>query len=119
MKIKTNSWHYKLAELFSQYSVSDSLCLYFWQVIGGMFVALFGVSFIILVGSILLSPVLMFFSEWFADIGVPICYLYLIIVICYLLKNGVQKSRNVGFVDVSIEWVAAKKNRVCPRLEFE
>lgn len=118
MKINRNSWHYKCAKFFLEDGVADSLCLYFWQVIGGILA--FIASGCIALGLVFVAftPILMFFFEALLPIGVAVCCVGSALLTCYLIKNWMDIIEDESFVGVTVNYLSAKKNKICPKLEF-
>lgn len=154
MKISKNSWHYKMLNqgafgLFEKRYPSQSLCLYFWQVVyqigalflwlpfmGFLFVSVFAVGPLLLVatwflaGELLTShqAVMQILPEMLAPMvaaGMLGLVLYVFVIVAFFcagLSVLPKKIRTNQAVDskpsLVIEYVKAKKQKICPILEF-
>lgn len=145
MKVNKNSWHYRLltGEIFgieglNSWNVSNSLCVYFWQVV---FVLLWkGVALFFLIpfviNGFLIQPVIFIFG-WITtgiivkgDIGLTILIMESVVITCFVivcaglslhtfLKNKTDLSEDVEKEpNIFVEYVKAKKNKLCPMIEF-
>ena len=119
IKVSKKSWHYWVAKVPNGGDIpSNSLCIYFWQIIIGLIMLAFGVAAACFAAFLLLTPVLMFFfpHEEILNMGLLMCYIYLI-VIAVLLSRKVKSK--VAYQDnLFFKYVAAKKKRICPILDF-
>lgn len=135
MEISKKSWHYRLNDSFRSgfdYQ-TQSLCWYFWSTMFFSFLTLIG-STVFLIS--LLSPIFVFtglfrFFEitpfWFGllDVGVTIflivngilLFIMGLVWITVLNDTGYFKKDTVPGLIVS--YLSAKKNKVCPILEFK
>lgn len=142
MKISVNSWHYRTANKFD-WQVSNSLCVYFWQVVWGM---IFWWIVIPVILTIVGLTVFLFFpfcvgklildlfdytitgGSWvlsFKFIGVG----YLVLSILFALLAGhtcfvelrrrsqAQKSKKEDSLFVA--YIKAKKRKICPIIDFK
>lgn len=140
MKVSKNSWHYKLLTkgvfgfgFVSRHKVRQDLCRYFWQVAGTIFgtFVLFLVIIPLVVGGFVVVPL----SELVAWIvtgtyvsGTPgfalgIAPLVMLILITVGLIVGYIKKRVKAVSahsepNLAVEWVKAKKSKVCPSITF-
>lgn len=151
MNISRNSWHYRMTAFTLDYfsrSPSNSLCLYFWQVVLSPFI-LIGAAAIILM-AILASAVVMLYGigaivndilVWanvlphsFKQIpgifnyrAVISSLLIVLVVVLYLLRTEIKnrlgiKERNEDEEkepNFVIAFVKAKKQKICPVITFK
>ena len=142
MKISTDSWHYKmLTEEFmfmsgkSSYSVSNSLCIYFWQVVMRF---LYGVGAGFVYASPFVFPTLLFTGIPFEResllyfitglwvglgflISALVAMALVVMVLKYLwgkLRSSVSGVKAPKQVNIATAYIKAKKDKVCPMLEF-
>ena len=135
MKVNTNSWHFRAVD-FAFDSIPKSLCTYFWAVVAGceLQVVLWTVGVAILVGAIYFTviPFVMLFgllpytATWveLSMVASFSCYLTigLILFNSYWketlkpkLHNRPKRAKRESLVGA---YVRAKKQRICPTLEF-
>lgn len=145
MKVNKNSWHYKLltGDIFgiqgvNSWNVSSSLCLYFWQVVFMLLwkgVALFFLTPFV-INSLLILPLASIFGLITTgvivqgDTGLTVLVMELIVIIVFVivwaglslytflkdktdLAEVVEKEPNLF-----VEYLKAKKNKLCPIIEF-
>lgn len=134
MKISKDSWHYEMVSFYlKESSPSDSLCIYFWQVVGLSIFTL--VTFCVIAAVLFISiKVLVFIPVELTINGYLIIYAYWLSGF-YLLqkilqelpeestvgktfrytpwKNSVDKEPNIV-----LEYVRAKKQKICPKIDF-
>jgi len=88
MKVKEGTWHLRLVDFWCEKTTAgrpESLCAYFWRVVGGVTV----------------FPLL-----WPPALGVA-----------WLIEGSLEHfDREPGLFRT---WVKAKKDRVCPLMEYE
>jgi hypothetical protein len=136
MKISTQCWHYKYLtrntfNLFPEFEPSNSLCKYFWQIpVKIVMDVAFSLACVVVATPIALLPVgmiSMFFtdSELLSGFGVA-GWMFTIFVGCtYLLFFLQEKISEVGEKlanregDLLPSYIKAKKDKVCPRIDFE
>lgn len=116
MQIKRSSWHYKISNLGSFERGNDNLCCYFWRLVGKsalIFVVTFFICFLIYLyftdDQILLNTiVLVWISLTFALPSLAI----------YLIRKKLGKSPEMPYGNIVVEYVAAKKRKVCPLIKY-
>ncbi len=145
MKVNKNSWHYRLltGEIFgiqgvNYWNVSSSLCLYFWQVVFVLLLKGVALFFLIpfVINALLIMPLVSTLGVITTgvmlqrDTGLTILVIELIVIICCVitwagsslytslkdktdLAEGVEKEPNLF-----VEYIKAKKNKLCPIIEF-
>lgn len=118
MRISRKSWHYKMADMLCEYGPSNSLCIYFWQVLGSLFLWVSLAVFALCILWFLVSPIRMFFDEGAAQDAVTLCFIGLGAMFIYLLGRLLSKAKEATFLQVTGEFIAAKKRRICPVIEF-
>jgi len=72
MKIKTNSWHYKIALNSGLSLYDDTLLKYIWVIIKGCFIAAISIIASLLVILGILEPPLYLIDLWFFDSSIEI-----------------------------------------------
>lgn len=148
MKVSRGSWHYKVAchmsSHMSEHRPSDSLCIYFWQVVGGSLFALFASLAVLFVSYVALFPflstaaTLLGSSTWFlltertfdlfvTGIIVDFIVLSLFSIFAYQETNFYERYGRKGltvnlpegsFTQLAFEKAKAGKRKVCPKLDF-
>ena len=122
MKINKKSWHYRWSNFFTnQNTYNANLCSYFWKLMFSLFMPMFCI-FIIGVGIVL------FFIGLFTD---PVFINILLLTFCAIgcvslppitihwfriWTNHVEYR--VSGEKVFIDFVKAKKRKICPLIEF-
>ena len=141
MKIKKDSFHYKVVAVWSDCKPSTSLCLYFWQVV---FLSVFLVTKMTIFGLVLVAvaAACLFFAG--ALIALPFGWLVSEVPPWYLSDSMVASANTVIWVlllggcglsllvflgalvknswkmpELLKAYLKAKKEKVCPVLEFE
>ncbi len=129
MKISKSSWHYKLIKRYEE-EPANNLCVYFWQVVLGLLIPVFiigAVSFIIF---FIISDTLIFMS---GVIGFILFVLFLVYVGLPLYDKYIEpfynkyikrepkplKPKKDKKPNLTIEYLKAKKQKICPILEWE
>lgn len=118
MKLKKNSWHYKLNESFDDYGgdFDVDFCSYFWKTVQRLFlITILIISFLSFIGLLL--------YKWY--ISIPAILIILLSsfigkkVGTYAKHNKIQEhlsNRSVGFFKAS--WIKFK-NKTCHRIHWE
>lgn len=143
MKISRSTWHYNLIEdgLFwiGGWVPSKSLCIYFWQVVGMLLtgvveimaavspiVAIIGFGFDYLPEEMLWRvPYVLWACFGAICIGVAALFVFActVALICEGVKLAVKKiwikKPSSSSTDLVYSYIKAKKDKVCPILEFE
>lgn len=138
MKVNKNSWHYKvLSEKFcfmggwDEWNISSSLCVYFWQVVFRLFT---GVGLGLLVLSPFFSWTLIILDLTFSSIlgalltvmGLLVTFaapflgtLFVVVCVGEFIKNKLpRREYKEKEPNLIVEYIKAKKNKVCPIIEF-
>lgn len=121
MKIRKDSWHYKLYEKsYSEHRFPESntnLCKYFWRVIGGTILLAFQVASVCIV----LGAIGFLFYKY-TLISVSVVAVIAAIVGLYVLYNISDRKHAPGYQEpepgLLRSYVRAKKDRVCPLITF-
>jgi len=131
MRVKINSWHYKLI-CFADFGIPNNLCAYFWKVV---FSALFLVAmaiFVLFLAATATIAVTSFIWVWFFGIEYEIG-IFAMIMYCFvgffILHSKSYPQRGIWAVEIVgrrestepnllIEWIRAKKQKICPMIEF-
>lgn len=137
MKIKKTSWHYQVASLTTNGQPSNSLCIYFWQVVGSVFVAI-PLSILAILALIFLLTLP--FTQYLFTSKPPLTVTVIIgafeiLLLADVLLSSMKKRRGMGMFkylkhqaptfsndsppSLFRSWLRAKKDKVCPLLEFE
>lgn len=118
MKIKRSSWHYKISN-FGKRSWdigSDNLCLYFWRMV-----------FKVVVAVILFCFVSLFCYTFWTEFDfrfIWLCFFYAGFVAfvswlaIHLLRERLGKSPEIPGGNIIVEYLKAKKEKVCPLIEY-
>lgn len=118
IKVNRKSWHFRLTDLwFSYLGKSDSnLCKYFWEVVLSVFISLFVVGAV--VGFI--TIVVIHWQETFL-VGLATCFIWVpLVAIFYLRQTGIKTQiENPERINLLSEYLQAKKEKICPIVEFE
>ena len=132
MNISKNSLWYSLAHVGSgNNEVSNSLCVFFWQVVQGILVVTFVAVMIVTIGLFLLYPALQFLIGY--DIVIAALSFIVWLVVAGSVRNIVLQDKMGpdwlrkeihGKVKIDkqpsviVEFIKAKKNKFCPKLTF-
>jgi predicted PurR-regulated permease PerM len=142
MDINRNKWHYKVITgdcfFMDGWYASRSLCVYFWQVVARFHWCLF--VFTVAVSPLATAIVLgtgtaessYFLVKVYASVGVAVSLLYGILLssfVGFLIVEGIKYVYNKfprkheepskpKEPSIIIEYIKAKKAKVCPRLNF-
>ncbi len=128
MKINTNTWHYRLwkASFTHKWDVPDEtdLCRYchrvFWQLLG--IAALCG-AILFCAGTLLVGAAMILYKGFWLNPGIafPVTgILAAVITVLVLYKRWLKGSPKHSTNDANLasSWVAARKQKVCPLVEF-
>ena len=150
MNISRNSWHYRLADFmldFANKSPSNSLCVYFWQVVLAPF-AIMAVVFALLMAAVVLLIALLYgvgtmFNDLLAGIHIlpvtfkqlPGIFNYRAVITSLLIdasiilwctykvrKNSRPKSEKIDEQkeqNFVFAFIKAKKQKICPFINFK
>lgn len=140
MKVNKNSWHYKLlTENFcfisgwEEWHISNSLCLYFWQVmfrlVSGLGLGLIATSPLVFWGTLLLGlhpSDLVFFGRLLVGLGIFVTFaltavgaLASIVYAGEFIRDKLpRKEYKEKESNLFVEYIKAKKNKLCPIIEF-
>jgi len=133
MKINTNSWHYRFAKRMHR-TPSSNLCNYFWQVAGPiLLISIFTIAWISLVVSLVVA-----FGFWGVVFRVLIGLAFTLVAVIIFAGIGLlaeevwerwdeqrpkkpkkTKSYKEKQPNIFFAWLKAKKDKVCPIIEFE
>lgn len=145
MRINTNGFTYRLMDtLYEDHRISENLCVYFWQAVLAYFIGSFMSFLVAWMGlGALFAPVQIIFwhftgvgfipeAHWLFPPVVIFCFVYIIAAV-FWVSVGVKWCitnwciTNVFKFDnmespkpdsVVIEYIKAKKNKFCPKIEF-
>ncbi len=116
MKVKRSSWHYKVGLLGSYESSRDNLCVHFWSVVIKIAVAIFvpsglGIAaYYYFIDPFWVSTTIML-TFIFSAIGLPALAIY-------FLRKKLGKSPEIPGSNILIEYLKAKKAKICPLIEY-
>lgn len=126
MQIKTTAWHHRI--LVATFTTpSNSLCIYFWQVVGTLGMFLFMGLLIAILVFTALAPILTIFfpilyTTGFFAVGMM---MWLAIFVCWYTEYRKTCKRRAELrgepetdPNIVVEYVRAAKDKVCPILEF-
>lgn len=150
MNISRNSWHYRMADFMLDFfgkSPSNSLCIYFWQVVLSPFLIVAGVAILLFALTAILFVFLYGFGAFFNDMlasmkilpaifhQLPGVFNYravvtsviidtlLVLVIAYntYFKHRwvSNKSDEPKETNFVFAYVKAKKQKICPFINFK
>ncbi len=120
MKVKRSSWHCKISNLGSFERSNDNLCCYFWRLVGK--VILFVAAMIIIGFSIGVIIYWFFMPGFWISNTIMLLFIYSIfalpILTIYFLRRKLGKSLEMPYGNIVVEYMAAKKKKVCPLIEY-
>lgn len=144
MKIRKASWHYK-AIAWCDWYPSTNLCTYFWQVVAACImivgvcigIGLIGCFVLLVIGSFISLPVMCYldyadivpigsvieqysFVKPIVELGV-VSWVISMSVLCYLSVRRISRyvSNSPESDGLLASYAKAKKDKVCPMIEFE
>ena len=118
MKVSRKSWHYKLRSLGS-YQYSDTLCSYFWGVVGKILICILVLMFISVYCWILYLDIT--FRIFSMGVVITLLALFLSITsIDFYRSKFKYKYRYDPSLqnNILIDYIKAVKNKICPIIEF-
>ena len=130
IKKKKKSWHYKLVKWWGM-KHSQSLCVYFWQVVASLTVVPLLVLSVILLGVVLfitvITGIIVFPSVLLGVLSTETEELLfftfvgglswtVIFSVLYVLYSNRVKHKQPSLI---FSYIKAKKDKVCPIIEFE
>lgn len=116
MEIKRSSWHYKISNLGGFERGNDNLCCYFWRLVGKL-VLIFAVTFIFCLGVytyfthdlLIANTILLLFI--ISSVALPL-------LVIHFIRQKLNKSPEMPYGNIVIEYVVAKKRKVCPLIKY-
>ena len=118
MKVKRDSWHCKISNWGNRFpnQVSDNLCLYFWRMI-------FKICFVAFYIIALTALGYLFCTDFaFRFIWMVILYCGFSIFVSWFaihyLRFKLGKSPEIPGGNIVIEYIKAKKAKICPLIEY-
>ena len=127
MKIKRTSWHYKISTFWAdsgrEEKWDDNLCRYFWGVVGVLFVSFLYLCFFgILIRAVGFIIHDYFTSPFFISITIMIAFILssmiFPILAIYYLREKIGKPLEIPKANLLFEYLKAKKEKVCPLIEY-
>ncbi len=116
MKIKRNSWHYKISNWGSWGGRNDNLCLYFWRLV---LKVLFVVVCICAISGFIYLLCIDFYFR-FAWV-VVLYFLFSVgvsVLAVWFTRTQLGKSPEIPGSNILIEYLKAKKAKICPLIEY-
>ncbi len=126
MIVKKDSWHYKLAEgIWKETNIPEAgnnLCKYFWMVVWAGFVLLVPLALCLLLITVV---VVAFYGDLYTSISTAILVIYFLSIFllpifavnCF--RDYFGENIEISTPTILSEYVKAKKNRICPMIDFE
>lgn len=121
MKINTKSWHYRLkSRILGRFIMHQNLCAYFWGCVLSILLPAILVSLILFL-------VVFFIYIMFTEPGfINICLIVLSVIGCFALppigiywfRRKTIKQYLVPGEEVVVEFIKAKKSKLCPLIEY-
>ncbi|UOL48645.1 hypothetical protein [Pseudomonas phage Astolliot] len=144
MEISISSWHYRVVKSVYD-SAHNSLCVYFWQVVSALIVRAFHIGFLLFMACFVIGffavPITWGLGElgWIEPVvpreiaAVPLVIITIAVIAALLifLLNGTRylfdeyqykrkkKKRVAKEPNLVVEYIRAKKQKVCPTLKFK
>lgn len=116
MQIKRSSWHCKISNLGSPERANDNLCCYFWRFVGKL-------SLFFVVGFFLYLVLYIYFTD-----DLLIANTIMLVFLClsfafpslaiHFIRKRLGKSLEMPYGNIVIEYLAAKKRKVCPLIRY-
>ena len=117
MKVKRTAWHYKVRHFGRDFvPYNDNLCRYFWGVVGTLGLASF-------VGFCLIGFMYMYLTNVFV-VSTTIMIIFVLssfilpLLTIHCLRKKFGKSPEMPYGNIFIEYMRAKKRKVCPLIEY-
>jgi hypothetical protein len=119
MKIRKSAAHYKMTAYIFDYP-SHSLCLYFWQSVWSVLVIfLFFPLVLLIVFLFALTPFISVFLEPLRSAGFAAAIIEVVMLVGFWLEYRKQTYPKKHQEPTVIgEYIRAKKEKICPILEF-
>ena len=128
MKVSTDSWHYRLIDVFG-FNHPDNLCAYFWKAVGSALAIPLFTVFVLGGIAVALMPLWWWLAANPASLALVIFIGTVeIIGLTAILRNVVQErhseeiyagNRERPTPSLFSEWLSAKHRKICPLLDFE
>lgn len=144
MKISRSSWHFWLVEKFFNYP-SRSLCVYFWQLVWSIIVGTIVLAIMLLAFTVIIAlPSFSIFNLLFLDFDLAfknetfyeemhtlgilcsavILFFAVIFGSVFSIAYGAEslsesKTGEKIKSNIFVQYIRAKKSKVCPRIEYE
>jgi hypothetical protein len=121
MRVNRESWHYKWKKLIiGEYNMYGNLCAYFWGcVLSIALPAIF--TFLIIIVAILFIVAMftdpLFFNVLIITIFGIGCIILPFIAIYWYRKKTIKQYLVPG-EEIVIEFIKAKKNKICPLIDY-
>ena len=118
MQVKRSSWHYKISNLFCSWEkLNDSICIYFWRLIGTILFLSFAVFFFsVLIYTWFIEP--LWISNTIAASFVFLSFILPFFAIYYLRSWRGDLSTELPYENIIVEYIKAKKNKICPLIKY-
>ena len=118
MKIKRNSWHSKISNFGKKYpgEYPDNLCKYFWRFVGKIVFLLWAIT-------ITVSLIFIYFTNpfWICTTIVILWFvlsIFLSILVIWFVRKKFGVPPEIPGENFVIEYIKAKKEKICPFIEY-
>lgn len=117
MKIKRSSWHSRISNLGNDYErANDNLCCYFWRFVGKL-------ALIFVTTVIICVLIYFYFTDDFLVSNTIMLFLLvssgaLPSLAIHFIRRKLGKSPEMPYGNIVVEYIAAKKRKVCPLIEY-
>ncbi len=117
MKVKRTSWFSRISNLgYDWKRTNDNLCNYFWRAIGKGFGILLGTALSVCLlysyfthNEVISTTIMILFMIF--SVGIPV-------LVIYFVRKNFGKSPEMPYGNIVIEYIKAKKNKICPLIEY-
>ena len=123
MKVKRSSWHYKLGLLGDTEPYNDNLCRYFWRLVGRLAIFLVFLFLALYVPFFVGYLVYLFCVGPFISNVIMASFVVLSIALSTMVIKVFRKKLGkpigtFGENNIVVEYIKAKKRKVCPIIEY-
>ena len=116
MEFKRSTWLYKISMLGRFESTRDNLCNVFWGLVARVMMTVLVICFMSTLGYV-------FYTDfWFRFASAVILYIafsgFISWLAVHLLREKLGKSPEIPGSNIVIEYLKAKKAKICPFIEY-
>lgn len=121
MQIKRSAWHSKISNLGKDYHKSnDNLCIYFWRFVLRCICLLVGIPIAIFAMWLLICSY--FSNPMWPAWTILLLFFYSLVLfpalaICFV-RGRLGKSPEMPYGNIVTEYIKAKKEKICPIIEY-